>query len=1816
MPFDIYAQADVVSARLTLAPAASAGNIESTLMEAIRAGVNSPHDLADIFGLAPRLVLQVLGDLWRAGRISVDLETDYETLSLTTVATEELDAAGASAVATSSTTMASEKLVIERLLGRALPREASIDRVPYEDRDLVVPASPTDRAVSQVSEAELVAALSTGDLDPESGSGGGQRVISAFLQPEMLQVATKRRYVRMRAAAVVSEANELTVVVVDDRLSASERARATSRLQDVIDQQPKSKFANRLRERAEPTSLRAKGADEIVRDLTHHVATLETCPYNERQHRHDKAAFLCQQVASLAQSRVDREMEVEVVTTLAEHTRVMRQLIDDAKRQVVLAVPWIRVRGLESIRTQLLDAIERGVQVVLVWGINAREDQMGPSEAAWLDSITAHAHRVGAPGRLLYSRSRAARSHAKLVISDDRRMMVTSKNFLSGTSHLELGVLLTSIGEQHCPAIEAGLQYVYDKAPSPEIAYALHRLPGSFGARTSGAELDLRLPRLQEGLLQETAPPAVVRVWAAAWAEAAIRAEALLSRPRPVVSPVTDLQHRGVLREAAAAANTRLLVASDQLTETALTRDIAALLLDRASEGVTIALRYGRVVDGGVPGLDDLRSGDGAAIDIVHASGRHAKVVMRDDKFLVGSFNPLSVDADLRRRRSTGEFGVFVESPSVADNVWTLVTETPPPTREVPAALAPAAGSADLAQSLLEAAADPKPEALETLVAEHGFDLVLRVARQFCAEVVDEVRVAGAGLSVALDDGGDLEAPAGVAITGLMRTGNWGVASLLRPLVPDPDFRPRASFTTALAEGGGSGQSLLTAMTTGPVPDQAEADALLVADCVHLLLGDEGAAGDSEMLFTAASPSALTQGFFDSAAAYLRRYGALPVAPPVVGIPPSELNDLWEKVADEHGDFSRYDPKAPTGKQLLHALVAQGGELGLLQELLTSRDPDAMLRWQADHLQTTDDGKWLDRTTRALGLPRITDSRRRSFIDHRRRVRVAVDKLCSALAARAAIQQSAWDPDQFDALTRILEQVRLILPLGDHTPEAAAMTAELSRILRWAAADAKPTPCRDWRGWPFVTTHVQADPATADADDVPLDAVARDLAANWSVRDAVNELTRAGEYQRATWVIASAVAQKDPERDELEALINARAAADQDLLTEQLHTLGLRYERAGLQPPTQEPGLAVLPRRADAERALGERLTQCTAAIHDRRLVLAGQLAAKTAMAPGWRSYVESLLEDGELLVAERAMTHHDGHQELPRPRAFARWPWRDRSVEHIAGWLNDPETAPDGVRTRFSPGAGDRSGQAVLDALQSVAAGRPEAPEQWLRAVQQLLAPEDDDYRPRLVVDGESCTATFRMPYDQRLPLLSWTHKDGTTVSVGERPSAEVLLRFSLEMSSTTGSTTVVDVADVLSLLARADSDTVPTSTERALQFLAVVCSRLDLASIIEPRDMPAGSTEASRHKLAWLLSILGVTADGRDVDRLSVWSGGHPGVLWSLVQKARGELAAPVNTVLEHPDLDHVLLRGVELDLDHDEDLLVLGLGLAGGLLTEGCSEAELAELLHDEWRDGGRPPEHNVRIAEVVRRLEQHGYIRRDGGRLLSCGCLTARAIERRATSEWLADRMDLIDLERLMHQAAYEIILELVRHQEQAEAARMTPEELDQRAQERLTGRLEDDSAFDLTDLCSTAQREYYRGETDVISEFPTEPLWAREAGPSIWIECLVYELLNNALAATTDLPAGAGTIWIDLQRDPDSNHHALLSVRNNGRRVPEAVREAFEAGRRIHDPARPHNGTGLYRLKRLGAPRGVEITLSETDLQQTVVQCRIPLSSTD
>ncbi|HEU5109361.1 MAG TPA: hypothetical protein VFT95_12540, partial [Micromonosporaceae bacterium] len=698
---------------------------------------------------------------------------------MTSAGREYLDGlAGGAQEGSTAARASAEQVAHDRLTGRVLPLHATYT-YPRE-RALVVPTMVDDPRPATLREPELAEAVTrtlarrarTGEAGPDETVTDNMRIDAAYLAPALLEPSRIRRYVPLRVRAVEDTIGELTVRVIDDSLPLRVREVATRRLQGLIAERPSARFVHQLRMNALRAPLQDRNLSQLMAHFQKAVSGLPDCPPANRQRAHDRTARLAHDILAYVRAVALTEMDVEVITTAAQHRDAIAGMLRRAEKQVVISVPWVRQGGVEPVRDDLIRAVGRGVQVTVLWGIGAAADPLDQDVLTMFDEIHEHARRSGQGGALRFNRERGARTHAKVLVRDDRELLVTSKNFLSGSDRIEVGAVLrvpTDRGggpPMAGPVIEDVLQFLYNHTPDPATAFQLMRTRGAFGPRRDEALLpDVPLPRLTAAVLDAEAAPEHAAAWAAEWRDAASALAALMTGRRPAVEAITDGQHASLVREALEGADRRVLVTSDRTTAQALTEEVLALVQARATAGLDIALRYAELKDEASGERAKALSGGGGTVppDVALIPQMHAKVVVRDDSTVIGSFNHLSVNAGARSRRATGELSVRIASADVADTVWRRVLDRPTRGRQRPAASgepsAPATATSPHALlSLTHTTGQPDVEALVALVATHGPEDVLAVARRLDLGAGTERRIRAAAMLA--DPAGDRPAAA------------------------------------------------------------------------------------------------------------------------------------------------------------------------------------------------------------------------------------------------------------------------------------------------------------------------------------------------------------------------------------------------------------------------------------------------------------------------------------------------------------------------------------------------------------------------------------------------------------------------------------------------------------------------------------------------------------------------------------------------------------------------------------------------------------------------------------------------------------------------------------------------------------------------------------------------------------------------------------------------------------------------------------------------------------------------------------------------
>jgi len=145
------------------------------------------------------------------------------------------------------------------------------------------------------------------------------------------------------------------------------------------------------------------------------------------------------------------ERPVLRMVNTSDHRNVVVELIRDAKNKIIMASDRIKPHGLDPVLVQLISAKEPFFETRLVWG---REDPRAYNKKK--EAIVAARKLIqklkssSREGRLLTSSKDPMGSHAKVVQTDDMRVLITSDNILSyGDTSLksdsrELGILIDS----------------------------------------------------------------------------------------------------------------------------------------------------------------------------------------------------------------------------------------------------------------------------------------------------------------------------------------------------------------------------------------------------------------------------------------------------------------------------------------------------------------------------------------------------------------------------------------------------------------------------------------------------------------------------------------------------------------------------------------------------------------------------------------------------------------------------------------------------------------------------------------------------------------------------------------------------------------------------------------------------------------------------------------------------------------------------------------------------------------------------------------------------------------------------------------------------------------------------------------------------------------------------------------------------------------------------------------------------------------------------------------------------------------------------
>ncbi|ADO70222.1 phospholipase D-like domain-containing protein [Stigmatella aurantiaca] len=729
-----------------LGPADGLSLMEQFALRTIAASANTEEKLRQSLALPPRVSLDLCVDLLRAGFITLERSSGMMVLS-ESVRQEIGDPAHptegwARRLASLRPPDPREYVLFQELVSGAVfhaTREATqpppLLYAPENDQLPLIEEIPKAQLMVAVASA-LRSRYSSGEEDLSSAE---QMIASSLLRQRVLDAtvhgasdvgglaganAQRRRVVvELRALPGAQEDGPPDLRVVGPAtLPASVRRGIALGLRQLWDRgiaRDKNQFFVRL-----PLDEKS-GAQEAVARSIHpalSVSELEsalkdladptTLPQEELLQMHTQLSSLEQNAAEEVSEGRSYRADTHLVVGAAAHHELLLRALREARQQTVLAGPWLgQLEQSEPLRMAILDAVTRGVQVHLLWGIDhkAQAQQCIPPRLRELMELTRpDGQRPGA----LYVPDRSCAVHAKFIVCDMSWALVTSCNFLNSgpeRSALEIGLKLELPDKQAAVpegameewsavderpetprALISILSWARTLLPDFRLQRALNDDPTLFGRRATAAPVALggkvRPPSPQpssaQSTLRGTLSPekamALARgIWHDGWKQSLASLKKELLQVRGAAIPTFDAEHRQLLLEAFASARERIVISSKTLGSGVLGSVPVEELHKALERGVKVTLVFNDEWDAG---------GDyGARRDKLEASGArllnrnvHAKILVCDDWAIVSSFNFLSFEGYYdNEHRARHELGVRVLDRALTDELIAQLERDP-----------------------------------------------------------------------------------------------------------------------------------------------------------------------------------------------------------------------------------------------------------------------------------------------------------------------------------------------------------------------------------------------------------------------------------------------------------------------------------------------------------------------------------------------------------------------------------------------------------------------------------------------------------------------------------------------------------------------------------------------------------------------------------------------------------------------------------------------------------------------------------------------------------------------------------------------------------------------------------------------------------------------------------------------------------------------------------------------------------------------------------------------------------------------------------
>ncbi|MEV4096352.1 hypothetical protein [Streptosporangium saharense] len=1053
----LYLPCSVVPIKVTYGYGEHLSPIEVIAMKMIATyddsyGKVGAEEFVDLIGLGESVCNDLISGLWSRGHVALDFHRGE--IRLTDRSRQAAAAGELEKLETGEVRESIAKIMCDQLTGCVLPLGGS--NRPAERR-FTIPASPDSGSVENAPRADILNALKR---SPESLRG--RVVLSARLAPVELRRTTGIRYLPLDVRVGIDpDTDRLRFTVLGHHLPERHRRLVAARLAQIADTDPKSSFVQAVRGRTDQLYREPAPLKDRLDQLERNAADAAHAQPGTRVRSHDRLRAAADRIMDEIAMSVAYEIKAEIVRD-SDHLQVIKEIVRSAERQLVLASPIVHLRGIQNIADELHDALNSGVQVVMIWG-RSHDDEFDPQVIRLLEQLT------GGPGhnsmRLLRS-TRSSKIKVSLAIADDREAVITSLPFLEGDSRPAVRQRGLQISAPRpglpCRLVEDLLTWSARVVPEYTLATSMYTRSEDFvGEGTTDPDLETLNQVLGElphapSESDDTASGQQAAIWSEAWVNAVRRLRQFVTeRPLPTGRLVQDAEHRDLLWGAIRGAHRRVLIATPDLRNAQISPRLAQALKSQLLQGVQVTVAHGLDITDAASELKSLRQ-EYTKLDLV-SKANNARCLVADDEVVIGSFAYLSDPPGMPH----GELSVAIRDAALADRLAGGIGRMKAVTTPFEPIRPPSGTQAAVLHSIMrEVGANTRPvgevirETLRTVPDPWSYADYVR-----SAPVPSRIARAVVAWTLRNAPAADREAEAWAwLVTGLWQDREFIPAAVLRRAVLSSEFRPRVNLTGVLLNraAGMVGDALVEAATDDGSA-QAERIALIALCSVELLLGS----GDHEAYEALTVLDDVPTPWATLASAVRTHYEKvgrpLPLSRILADIARAQdtltTERLWQDlvVAIEHVQQTKM--QFPQTRRAHEALFRQDHTLGTLREAVDTRNVEGVARW-LDRPEVDDLGGEFDRVTfeRSPGTSLLTGTRRRGYLRR-------LDEMVAAARALSGdvIPDVAMPEIQSEAHALAVEISSLWNSLGETAgqPDAPehvlthALLEELSVIRRW-----------------------------------------------------------------------------------------------------------------------------------------------------------------------------------------------------------------------------------------------------------------------------------------------------------------------------------------------------------------------------------------------------------------------------------------------------------------------------------------------------------------------------------------------------------------------------------------------------------------------------------------------------------------------------------------------------------------------------------------------------------------------------------------------